>query len=190
MTSLLLHTCCAPCATGCVEHWKSESMDATLFWYNPNIHGFAEHQRRLQTLQDYVRKADLPLIVAEGYDMVDYFRAVVGNEKERCGYCFRLRLSMTAAVAKLRGFEAFATTLLISPYQNQGLLKQIGEEVAQKQGIRFAYEDLRPRYAESRRASKELDLYRQEYCGCIYSEWERVNRSSRKASGTVFRLDE
>lgn len=192
MASLLLHTCCAPCATGCIEHWRQAGTETSLFWHNPNIHPFAEHQRRLQTLEDYVKTAGLPLIVAEGYDVVDYFRAVVGHERERCGYCFRLRLSMTAAVAKLRGFEAFATTLLISPYQNQELLKQIGDEVAQKQGIRFAFEDLRPRYGESRRVSKELDLYRQEYCGCIYSEWERFSRtgSSRKASGTAFRIEE
>jgi predicted adenine nucleotide alpha hydrolase (AANH) superfamily ATPase len=190
MSSLLLHTCCAPCATGCIEHWRHQGTEITLFWYNPNIHAFAEHQRRLQSLQEYVEKASLPLIVAEGYDIVDYFRSVAGNERERCGYCFRLRLSMTAAVAKLRGFEAFSTTLLISPYQNQGLLKQMGEEVAQKQGIRLAFEDLRPSYAGSRRASKELDLYRQEYCGCIYSEWERVNRTSRRASGTAFRMDD
>lgn len=190
MASLLLHTCCAPCATGCIEHWREAG--ATLFWYNPNIHPFSEHQRRLQTLQDYVKTAGVPLIVAEGYDVVDYFRVVVGHERERCGYCFRLRLSMTAAVAKLRGFDAFATTLLISPYQNQELLKETGEDIAQKQGVRFAFEDLRPRYGESRRVSKELDLYRQKYCGCIYSEWERFSKtgSGRRASGTSFGIDE
>lgn len=182
MANLLVHTCCAPCATGCLEHWQQQGIEITLFWYNPNIHPLAEHQHRLQTLQDYARRMNLPLVAFEGYDVVDYFRAVVGHERERCGYCFRLRLSTTAAIAKLKGFDAFTTTLLISPYQDQQLLKGVGEDVAQKQGVRFAFEDLRPCYNESRRASKELDLYRQKYCGCIYSEWERFSKTKRPGS--------
>jgi predicted adenine nucleotide alpha hydrolase (AANH) superfamily ATPase len=182
MANLLLHTCCAPCATGCLEHWRQEGLEITLFWYNPNIHPLAEHQHRLQTLQEYAQRMNLPLVAFEGYDVVDYFRAVVGHERERCGYCFRLRLSTTAAIAKLKGFDAFTTTLLISPYQDQQLLKGVGEDVAQKQGVRFAFEDLRPCYHESRRVSKELDLYRQKYCGCIYSEWERFSKTKRPGS--------
>ena len=151
----------------------------TSFWYNPNIHPFSEHQRRLQTLQEFFKKTDVPMIVSEGYDVISYFRAVVGHENERCQYCFRLRLTATASAAKERGFEAFTTTLLISPYQNQELLKQIGDEIAQREGLRFISEDMRPCYSDSRRISQELDLYRQKYCGCIYSEWERFSQKKR-----------
>ena len=176
MSSLLLHTCCAPCATYCVKHWQQEGREVTAFWYNPNIHPFTEYQRRLQTLQGFVQKTNLPLIISEGYDVITYFRAVVGHEGERCGDCYRLRLSMAALIAKIKGFDAFTTTLLISPYQNHELLKQVGEEIARKEGVKFLYEDLRPGYSESRKMSQELDLYRQKYCGCLYSEWERFGK--------------
>jgi predicted adenine nucleotide alpha hydrolase (AANH) superfamily ATPase len=179
MASLLVHTCCGPCATGCFEHWRQEGFQVTSFWYNPNIHPFSEHQRRLQTLQYFFKRNNTPLIVSDGYDVISYFRAVVGHENERCQYCFRLRLTATASAAKERGFEAFTTTLLISPYQNQELLKQIGEEIAQREGLRFISEDMRPCYGDSRRISQELDLYRQKYCGCIYSEWERFSQKKR-----------
>ena len=83
---------------------------------------------------------------------------------------------MTALIARLKGFDAFTTTLFISPYQKQDLLKEIGKEIAQKEGVDFLYEDLRGGYQESRRMSQELDLYRQKYCGCLYSEWERFGK--------------
>ena len=176
MASLLLHTCCAPCATYCTKHWQQKGLEVTSFWYNPNIHPFTEHQRRLQALQEFAQQTGVPLIVSEGYDVINYFRAVVGHEGERCSYCFRLRLSITALIAKLKGFDAFTTTLLISPYQKHELLKTVGEEMARKEGVDFLYEDLRPGYSESHRMSQELDLYRQKYCGCLYSEWERFGK--------------
>ncbi len=179
MASLLVHTCCGPCASGCFEHWRQEGFEVTSFWYNPNIHPYAEHQKRLQTLRDFLRESGPELLVAEGYDIVSYFRAVAGREDDRCRHCFRLRLSATAVAARERGFQAFTTTLLISPYQDQELLKQIGDEIAQAQGLRFISEDMRPCYSDSRRISQELELYRQKYCGCIYSEWERSSRKKR-----------
>jgi predicted adenine nucleotide alpha hydrolase (AANH) superfamily ATPase len=179
MPSLLVHTCCGPCACGCFDRWRQEGFQVTSFWYNPNIHPYAEHQKRLQTLQDFFRKNGTPLVVSEGYDVVRYFRAVVGHEDDRCRHCFRLRLSATASAARERGFEAFTTTLLISPYPDQGLLKQIGEEIAQGEGLRFISEDMRLCYPDSRRISQEMDLYRQKYCGCIYSEWERSSKKTR-----------
>jgi predicted adenine nucleotide alpha hydrolase (AANH) superfamily ATPase len=151
-------------------------MGVTAFWYNPNIHPFTEHQRRLETLQHFAQKTSLPLIVSQGYEVIRYLREVVGHEGERCSDCFRIRLSMTALIARLKGFDAFTTTLFISPYQKQDLLKEIGKEIAQKEGVDFLYEDLRGSYQESRRMSQELDLYRQKYCGCLYSEWERFDK--------------
>ncbi len=176
MASVLLHTCCAPCATYCVKYWQQRGQEVTAFWYNPNIHPFTEHRHRLEVVQSFAQISNLPLIASEDYDIIRYFRMVVGHEGERCGDCFRLRLSMTALIARLKGFDAFTTTLLISPYQNHDLLKEIGEEVAQKERVDFLYEDLRTGYKESYRMSKELDLYRQKYCGCLYSEWERFGK--------------
>ena len=116
---------------------------------------------------------NLPLIVTDGYDIIDYFRQVVGYEAQRCQYCFRLRLSKAAATAYQMGFNAFTTTLLISPHQKHDLLYEIGNEVAKEAGMDFLYADLRKHYSDSRRISKPLNLYRQQYCGCVYSEWER-----------------
>jgi hypothetical protein len=146
------------------------------FWYNPNIHPFTEHQLRLQSAQDFAQKANLPLIIREGYEVITYFRKVVGHEGKRCRDCFRLRLSRTASVARERNFDAFSTTLLISPYQDHNLLREIGEEIAREERVSFHYEDLRPGFRESQRMSRELELYRQKYCGCLYSEWERFGK--------------
>lgn len=178
MPSLLVHTCCGPCAAGCFDHWRRQGFEVTSFWYNPNIHPFSEHQERLQTLRRFLDRSSTPLIVSEGYDVTSYFRAVVGHEDNRCEHCFRLRLTATALAAKEHRFDAFTTTLLISPYQKHDLLRQIGEEIAQKEGLTFVSEDMRPCYSDSRRISKELDLYRQKYCGCLYSEWERFSKKT------------
>jgi hypothetical protein len=127
-------------------------------------------------MHSLARASELPLIVAEGYDVIDYFRAVVGHEGDRCHDCFRLRLRKAAVVAREQGLDAFTTTLLISPYQKHELLREVGEEVAGELGIDFYYEDFRPGFHESHHLSRELDLYRQKYCGCVYSEWERYGK--------------
>ena len=173
MASLLLHSCCGPCTTYTVEYWRGQQLEVTAFWFNPNIHPFQEHQRRLEAMQALAQAVDLPLIVPPGYQMLHFLRRVVRKEGDRCLYCFRLRLSQTAAQARERGMDGFSTTLLISPYQKHELLRQIGEEVARKHGVAFLYHDLRSGYQRSRQLSKERNLYRQQYCGCLYSEWER-----------------
>lgn len=150
--------------------------DVTAYWYNPNIHPFTEHRNRLESMQALAQAMDLPLIVAEGYDMIAYFRAVVGHEGERCGDCFRMRLERTAAVAKENAFPSFTTTLLISPYQKHDLLREIGEKVGRSHGVEFYYQDFRTGFRESQNLSRELDLYHQKYCGCVYSEWERFGK--------------
>jgi predicted adenine nucleotide alpha hydrolase (AANH) superfamily ATPase len=176
MGRILLHACCAPCATHTVNRLREEGFDVTAFWYNPNIHPFTEHRHRLESMRTLAEAIDLPLLVADGYDMIDYFRAVVGHEGERCGECFRMRLDRTATVASDNGFTLFTTTLLISPYQKHELLRRTGEAVARERGIDFHYEDFRTGFRESQRLSRELDLYHQKYCGCIYSEWERFGK--------------
>jgi predicted adenine nucleotide alpha hydrolase (AANH) superfamily ATPase len=170
---LLIHSCCAHCAAYTVEYWRGQGYDVSALWYNPNIHPYTEHQRRLEAMQSLAEKTGLPLIMTSGYDIIDYFRRVVGHEAERCQYCFRLRLSKTAEIAREMGFDAFTTTLLISPQQKHELIKEIGDEIAKETGVEFLYADLRKRYSDSRHITKPLELYRQQYCGCVYSEWER-----------------
>ena len=171
--SILLHACCAHCTAYPVEYWRQQGYDVTVFWYNPNIHPFAEHQNRLGAMRKLSVEINFPLIIADGYDMPEYFRAVAGNEDDRCRYCFRLRLSDTARAVKEGGFTGFSTTLLISPHQKHDLIKEVGDEIAVENSVPFFYADLRKRYSDSRHITKPMDLYRQQYCGCLYSEWER-----------------
>jgi predicted adenine nucleotide alpha hydrolase (AANH) superfamily ATPase len=177
MKKVLLHVCCAHCAAYTAAHFRGEGCDVTAYWYNPNIHPFTEHQSRLESMQTLAQELDLPMIIGEGYDFIEYFRRVVGHEAERCGYCFELRLSRTAAAAREGGYDGFTTTLLISPHQQHEILKETGEKVAAASGVAFLYADLRKRYSDSRRITKPLDLYRQQYCGCLYSEWERYRQT-------------
>lgn len=169
---LLVHSCCAHCAAYTVNYWRQQGYEVSSLWYNPNIHPYTEHHHRLEAMQSLAQEMKLPLII-EGYDMPEYFRRVVGHESERCQYCFRLRLSETAKIALQKGFDAFTTTLLISPHQKHELVREIGNDVAKEKGIKFLYADLRRRYSDSRSMTKPLALYRQQYCGCVYSEWER-----------------
>ena len=176
MSSILLHVCCGPCATYVVKSLLDKELKVTAFWYNPNVHPFREHQLRLEAMQTLSQKTNLPLIVAEGYDMLRYFHAVVGHESNRCPDCYRLRLEKTARIAHEKGFDSFTTTLLISPHQEHDLIRSLGEELGKKHSVEFYYEDFRPGFRESHRISRELSLYHQGYCGCVFSEWERYGK--------------
>ncbi len=172
---ILLHVCCAPCATYTINRLRELEFEVTGFWYNPNIHPYTEHQRRLEALREYAAHIGLPLIEEPGYEMVCFLRRVAGKERfrQRCRICYEMRLRRTAQRARERGFDAFTTTLLISPHQDQEAIREIGERLAQETGVEFFFENFRRGWAERSRLSKEHNLYRQQYCGCIYSEWER-----------------
>ncbi|MFC2062385.1 epoxyqueuosine reductase QueH [Chloroflexota bacterium] len=173
MKSILIHSCCAHCAAYTTRYWREQGYETHALWYNPNIHPYTEHQQRLEAMQSLAQQMDLPLAVTAGYDMIEYFRRVAGHEARRCRHCFRLRLLETARIAREMGCDAFTTTLLISPHQQHDQLRETGEQLAAETGVPFRYADLRKRYSNSRRLTKGLDLYRQQYCGCVYSEWER-----------------
>ena len=173
MKSVLIHSCCAHCAAYTVGYWRQQGYGVSALWYNPNIHPYTEHQCRLEAMKSLAQDMNVPLIVTEGYDIIDYFRKVVGHEAERCQHCFGLRLSKTAELAHQMGFDAFTTTLLISPHQKHDLILEVGNELAWEKELDFLYADLRKRYSDSRRMTKGLNLHRQQYCGCVYSEWER-----------------
>jgi len=173
MKSVLIHTCCAHCGAYTVDYWRKTGYQVSAFWYNPNIHPYLEYRERLNAMKSLAQQANLPLIISDSYDVINYFRQVVGHEPERCQHCFCLRLGKTAEVAREKGFAAFTTTLLISPHQKHDLVRETGEELAKQSGVEFLYADLRKRYSDSRHITKPMNLYRQQYCGCIYSEWER-----------------
>lgn len=177
---LLLHICCAPCATYTVQHLREAGAEVTGHWFNPNIHPFREHELRREALAGYAPTIALPMIWEPGYEMPEFLRQVVGHGgfRQRCAICYRLRLQRTAIVAAREGFARFSTTLLISPYQDLEAIVRIGEELAQRHGVAFWGENLRRGFAEHHRMAREADLYRQRYCGCIYSEWEALDRQA------------
>jgi predicted adenine nucleotide alpha hydrolase (AANH) superfamily ATPase len=174
---ILLHVCCGPCSTYTIQRLREEGFAVTGFWYNPNIHPWQEHQQRRASLVRYAEAVGLSMIWHKRYEMPLFLRAVVGRERfrQRCAICYRMRLEKTAQVAAEKGFDAFTTTLLISPHQDQELIRQIGKEVAAQYDIEFYFENFRRGWSERGRLTREHDLYRQQYCGCIYSEWERYN---------------
>jgi hypothetical protein len=179
MKSVLIHCCCAHCAAYPVSYWRGQGYEVSGLWYNPNIHPYLEHQHRLEAIKSLIQKINLPLIIPNGYEIIEYFRQVVGHESERCQYCFQLRLAKTAEIARQEHFNAFTTTLLISPHQKHDLLQQIGKKLAEETGVEFLYADLRKHYSDSRHLTKPFNLYRQQYCGCVYSEWERYAKSKQ-----------
>lgn len=170
---LMIHVCCAPCLTYPLEWLRERDIAVKGLFYNPNIHPFGEFQKRLQTLKDYSQKMNLEMEYEERYRLVDFLRGVVGKERERCTICYEERLQTAARLAAQEGYSAFTSTLLVSPYQKHDLIRSIGERAAQEQGIEFFYVDWREGYRQGVQRSRELGLYRQRYCGCIYSEAER-----------------
>ncbi|MDP6100991.1 MAG: epoxyqueuosine reductase QueH [Dehalococcoidia bacterium] len=184
MANLLLHTCCGPCAAYTVEEWRSEGLEVAALWYNPNIHPKAEFIKRRDVMQGLARTLELPLDLREG-QVSDYFRVVGRNRADRCAHCFSLRLEETARAAREGGFDAFSTTLLISPYQEQELLRGVAEEASREHKVRFLYRDLRPSYQRGRQLARQHGLYRQKYCGCIYSLQERLSSLPMRDEGTA-----
>jgi predicted adenine nucleotide alpha hydrolase (AANH) superfamily ATPase len=170
---ILIHGCCAHCTAYTVEHWRKAGWQPTVLWYNPNVHPFSEQIKRLEAMNTLAGKMDFPLVIAQGYDFTEYFRRVAFHEEDRCAACFDLRLSKTAEVALRLKIYSFSTSLLISPHQKHDQIKQAGEEAAQRTGAAFQYGDLRKRFSDSRHITKPMDLYRQQYCGCLFSEYER-----------------
>jgi predicted adenine nucleotide alpha hydrolase (AANH) superfamily ATPase len=179
MKRVLIHVCCAHCAAYTAEYWRGQNYEVGGFWYNPNIHPYTEHQNRLEAMQQLAEKIKLPLIIAPEYDMVEFFRRAAGHEKDRCAACFDMRLTKTALAARANCYDAFTTTLLISPHQKHELIKAVGNVTASAKQVEFLYTDLRKRYSDSRHITKPMDLYRQHYCGCIYSEWERYTEEGK-----------
>jgi hypothetical protein len=157
---------------------KAGGLDVMGFFYRHNIHPYSECLRRQETLEGYARQIDLRLIIQEGYDLEGFIQNVVYREKDRCTYCYHDRLRTTALLAKRGKFDYFSSTLLYSKFQKHDMLKSIGESIGKSIGVPFFYEDFRSGWKEGIDTSKNLGMYRQQYCGCIYSEKERYYRKS------------
>jgi epoxyqueuosine reductase len=173
---VLLHICCAPCAVYPHEVLRGAGHEVRGFFFNPNIHPYQEFARRAATLREYAEAAPLPIIWDETYDLEGFLRLVAFREAERCTFCYHLRLAAAARVARRGGFDAFTSTLLYSKFQNHELIRELGEAVGQEAGLPFHYEDFREGWRRGVERSKALGLYRQPYCGCIFSERDRYQR--------------
>lgn len=176
MGKVLLHCCCAPCSVSCIEPIQNEGIDIAAFWYNPNIHPFKEYEARRDCLIKYMRDLQIPLKIKENYGLREFIKNVVEDIDKRCSYCYSHRLEETAKYAKENGFNAFTSTLFASVYQDHELMKQKAEEYAEKYGIEFLYRDFRPNFREGNQKAREIGLYMQKYCGCIFSEQDRYQK--------------
>ena len=182
MSRILLHTCCGPCTIVPLRSLRDQNWEVHGFFFNPNIHPYQEFQRRLEALHQLAKNQDLPLIVRDDYPLEDFLRQVVFREQDRCLVCYAIRLDAAARLAKKSRFDAFTTTLLYSKRQKHELVCAIARDAASRYGIVFHYEDFRTGWKEGQAAAKNLGLYRQQYCGCIYSEKERFRPTERRNS--------
>lgn len=172
---LLLHVCCGPCTIGPLGALRGEGYSVQAYFCNPNIHPYREYQRRAETMQQLAEAKGLSVGIAAGYNLEGWLEvAVPAHAKgERCRACYRMRLGEAARFAAEGDFPAFTTTLLGSPYQKRDWLLQEGEAAGEKHGVAFLGLDFRPHFRGGQGEAKEMGLYRQGYCGCVYSEKER-----------------
>lgn len=170
---ILLHICCGPCAAYPLKTLREAGHQVTGYFFNHNIHPYQEFRRRADAALQFAATASLELVMHDDYLLEEFLAAVASNPAERCRYCYVSRLEVAAREAAERGFEAFTSTLLYSRYQNHEMIRNEGERLGQQYGVGFYYDDFRRGWQEGIRLSKEMGLYRQQYCGCIYSEKER-----------------
>jgi len=171
---LLMHTCCAPCSVYCIESLRKENIEPTLYWYNPNIHPYMEYKMRKETLEKYSEIINIKTIFNNVYGLDEFCLNVIGDLENRClNYCYKERLEKTVKYAKENGFDAFTTTLFVSPYQKHEEIKKMCDELAKKYKIEFLYRDFRVGFREGQAKARELGLYMQKYCGCVFSEKDR-----------------
>ena len=170
---ILIHACCANCLLYPLEILSKEFSEIFVYWYNPNIHPYQEFLKRLEALKELEKKLNLRIIYNEHYDIVNFLRKVSFREAIRCNICYYERLKMTASVAKRGNFDFFTTTLLYSKHQKHKTIIEVAKELEKEKGVKFYYYDFREGWREGIEKSLQLGLYRQQYCGCIYSEQER-----------------
>ena len=203
--NILLHVCCSNCSLYPIKILRSGDHDFTGFWFNPNIQPYEEYQSRLASLKKLSDLWQVDILYNEKYTPEEYFKAlniaedtlscfdsdnspsskdfIIPPAPDRCKSCYQLRLEKTAEEAKKGGFDAFTTTLLISPYQDFEQISATGSKLAEKYDVMFHMEDFRPHFRDAMNLAKELDLYRQKYCGCIFSREERFKSKGHRDKG-------
>lgn len=180
---VLLHICCAPCAIYPLETLRAAGHRVTGFFFNHNIHPYQEYQRRLQAVVDYAGQVDLQVVYQDEYLLEEFLAAVADHPHDRCSYCYASRVERAARQAAALDCDAFTTSLLYSRYQRHGEIVDLCGSAGARCGVPFLYEDYRTGWQQGIRASKERGLYRQQYCGCIYSEKDRYAPRSSAHGG-------
>jgi epoxyqueuosine reductase len=173
LPKILLHTCCGPCTIYPLRKLREEGWQVHGYFYNPHIQPYQEFEKRLATLESYAQREELKIIVRSDYELETFFRQVAFRENQRCIYCYAIRIEAAARLAKKSRFDAFTTTLLYSKRQKHDLVRDLAEEASRKHGLSFYYEDFRKGWGEGQEKAREQGMYRQQYCGCIFSEQER-----------------
>ena len=183
---LLMHTCCAPCSIYCISYLREHNIEPVVYWYNPNIHPYKEYEARKNCLKEYTKIIEVEAIFEDEYGLKDFCKNTINDLENRCtNYCYKVRLEKTVQYAKQNGYDTFTTTLFVSPYQKHEQLKKICEELAQKYDINFLYIDFRPGFRQGQAKARELGLYMQKYCGCVFSEEMRYyNRNPIQTTNT------
>ncbi len=171
--------CCAPCALYPYSRLREEGMEPAGYFYNPNIHPYTEFKKRLDTVKEFSIRVGLDVQFRDGYDLDEFLLRVAGKGANRCEHCYRMRLDAASAAAREKGFRLMTTSLLYSKYQKHDLIRGVAEEMAAEHKVEFYYEDFRRGWREGIVESKAMGLYRQQYCGCIYSERDRYRRTEK-----------
>ncbi|MGA1823546.1 MAG: epoxyqueuosine reductase QueH [bacterium] len=174
MKKILVHICCGPCFLYPYRILREEDFSVFGHFFNPNIHPFLEFKRRLDTVKELASKEkEMRILYDERYELEKFLQAIAFREQSRCIYCYYMRLKQTVLTAKHGKFDFFSTTLLYSKFQKHDIIRDVCNSLAEKHGVPFLYRDFREGWKEGIARSRELGLYRQPYCGCIYSERDR-----------------
>ena len=176
---VLMHICCGPCGIYPVESLRAEGFEVTGFFFNPNIQPLQEYRRRKDAVKAMSDQLGLSMLYKEDYDLKDWLRQVAFREEFRCELCFNLRLHHTALYAAKGKFDYFTSSLFYSKHQKHELAREVGEEIAKEKKVRFLYRDFRDGWKAGIARSIEMGLYRQQYCGCIYSEYDRFSQKDK-----------
>lgn len=170
---LLLHTCCAPCSVYCIKTLRAENIEPTLYWYNPNIHPYAEYKARRNCLVEYAKQKKVELILEDAYGLDEFCKNVANKIQTRCqDYCYPKRFRQVFQYAKEHGFDTVSTTLLYSIYQKHDYIAELMDKLSGEFGIAFLYRDFREGWQEGQDEARAAGLYMQKYCGCVFSEEE------------------
>jgi len=178
--NILLHVCCGPCTLYPLKTLKKEGFRVQGYFFNPNIHPYQEFRRRIKALEIVSEKKKLEIIWDKNYGLRSFLRKVIFRENKRCEICYALRLEFTVKKALELNADAFTTTLLYSRYQAHDLIRTIAEDLSFRYKIPFLYRDFRVGWEDGQKEALLLDIYRQPYCGCIFSEQERYDKKIRK----------